>query len=86
MVIDFQDPNTEENKVLLSRPPSLSDYRSFYLFGLLPSRQISVGKACLDQVPLRVKSYISFEDALFTALSSGLYSPRSLEVWCKDAK
>lgn len=65
-------------------PPSFVDFRNYYFFGLFNRAHVSVGKACLDQVPVRLKSYASTEDILFSLFSLGLYTPRTVKVWCED--
>jgi hypothetical protein len=64
--------------------PSMVDYRDYYFGGFFQSRQIDLNRACLDQTPVRLRSYASAQDVLFTLFTFGIYMPRTVEIWCES--
>ncbi len=66
--------------------PSFSDYRAFYFWGMLQTKHFSLNQACPNQIPLRIRSYASLEDVLVTTFTLGIYTSRTLDVWCTDSE
>lgn len=57
--------------------------QNYYLMGLLP-RQIEYeeSKVCPEKGIKEVHQYSSFTNVLFEQMTLGIYSPRSLEIFC----
>ncbi len=64
--------------------PSYEDYFDYYLFGLIGKHSISLSAVCMDQKPLGFHRITSFEDSAISAVSLGLYTPLTVQVWCGD--
>ena len=79
VIVDIQTPSKA-----LSSEPTFRDYRSYIFWGFLQTKHVSVGKACLGQTPLRLKSYASTEDILLSAVTLGIYTSRTVDVWCEE--
>lgn len=82
--IDFTSNPTPQTEQILKANATFTDFRNLYFFGTVPKADINVAKVCLDQEPLRLKTFSSLEDILFTTFSIGIYSPRTIKVWCAD--
>lgn len=82
--VDFTKNVTPEIEQSLRAKATFTDYRNLYFFGTVPKADINVAKVCLDEDPLRVRTFSSLEDILFTTFSLGIYSPRTVEVWCGE--
>ena len=78
VTIDLKNPTDT-----LPKKPSFSDYRSFYFWGMLQTKHLSLAKACDSGEPIRIRSYASLEDVLVTTFTLGLYTSRTLDVWCQ---
>jgi Bor protein len=55
--------------------------QSFFLWGLVGGKQIDLAEVCPSGVA-RIQDTNSFGDQLFTWVTGGLYSPRSVEIEC----
>ena len=64
-----------------SRPSSEKTFES-YFFGLYGKHTIDLHKICGNHNYNRVKIEHSSNDMLLTALTVGLYTPKTLSVWC----
>lgn len=55
--------------------------KSFFLFGLVPTRVVNVGAVCPAGV-VAVREEITFLDGLFANLTLGIWTPRSSWYYC----
>lgn len=64
--------------------PSYVDYFDSYLGGFIGHPSVQLAKVCLDQKPLAVRRYKSWEDGILTLVTATIYSPSTVAVWCGD--
>lgn len=64
-------------------PPQYSEWLNFYVFGLVPSKKtISVSDVCAGKSFRQAYVSNGLWQGTLTLLTVGLYSPRTIEVWC----
>lgn len=65
------------------RPPvTYEDYFDYYFLGLKGDNMVSLNQVCLTEKPLAVEYLYSVEDIVISAFALGIYTPRTLRVWC----
>lgn len=67
-------------------PPSNSIKFDYFVGGLFPS-EIAVNASALCRKPSDLQQtafHYSASDALLTAITLNIYSPKTLDVWCKQ--
>lgn len=57
------------------------DRKSFYLFGLTPTRRVDVSQHC-PHGAVAIREEITFLDGLFANLTLGIWTPRSSWYYC----
>jgi hypothetical protein len=66
--------------------PTWEAAQNYYLWGLIGENDIYLDKICKDRPATSVVVQTTFMDGLFSLLVLGIYSPRTVKVWCaKDA-
>jgi hypothetical protein len=63
---------------------SFEDYFDYYLFGFVGNPTLNLQKICVDQKPYGFVRVQSAEDVVFELMTLGIYSPRTVRVWCGD--
>jgi len=63
---------------------SVEDYYDYYLFGFVGDPTLNLQKMCVDQRPYGFVRVQSTEDVLLELMTIGIYSPRTVRVWCGD--
>ena len=57
----------------------------YFLWGLLPGKRYNSTQFCGKKGIYQVHAYTSFVDGLLSCITSGIYSPRSLEIICDNS-
>ena len=66
---------------------SYSKNLNYFLFGLFPFKHsVSLKEACEKKPFRQAYSYHNFWQATISLVSLGIYTPRTLEVWCGKVK
>ncbi len=63
-------------------PTPVVDRKTFWLFGCLPEQEVDVSAICPDGVGV-IEEATSFSDALLTALTLEIYTPRTSSYYCR---
>ncbi len=63
--------------------PTYEQTIPFYFWGLHGEERIDVKKVCDGKKPVQMQTQATFENALFTALTIGIYAPHTAKVWCE---
>lgn len=63
--------------------PNYSERQSFWLYGIGQKQDVDASKYCKNTGVERVEVEHKFSDVLFRLLTLGIYTPRSLEIYCK---
>ncbi len=63
---------------------SIKEYKNYFVLGFAGSQSYSLAKACLDQKPAAFETYFGLEDILLGVVSLGIYTPKTVAVWCVD--
>lgn len=65
--------------------PSYEDYFDSFALGWLGRpTSVSLAAVCMDQKILGYQKAFTSEDAIFSILTWGLYTPFTVRVWCGD--
>jgi hypothetical protein len=63
--------------------PTYEDSKEFFLLGLLgPRHSYSSRELCLGKEIDQIETAHTANDVLVTAVTLGIYAPRTLRVWC----
>lgn len=73
---------TPSGKAKTSISPTYEESKSFYLFGLIGEQEVDVTKYCQGQEPQQMQTQSTFLDSFLGIITIGIYSPRTLKVWC----
>ncbi len=74
-------------KISLEGPPTYERDANYFVFGFFPrAHEVKMSEACGDQ-PFR-QAYIdhSFLQATVSFFTLGIYTPRTIQVWCGNEK
>lgn len=65
--------------------PTYKDTKAFYLGGAIPgSQDVSIKEACGEKKAKQVVMENEFLDGFFTIITFGIYSPRTVKIWCQE--
>lgn len=65
-------------------PPSYQETKSFFFFGLLGVQtELDASRICLGKEIDQVSTAYTPGNVLVTALTLGIYAPRTVRVWCQ---
>lgn len=82
--------NCLHNRVTMNpegSPGSRQEIMSHYfLWGLLPYKRYNSTQFCGENGIYQVHSYTSFVDGLLYCVTSGIYAPRTLEIFCDNTQ
>lgn len=63
--------------------PTFEERKHFYLWGLTPSsRYVDVAEVCGDRDVRQIEAQTTFTDGLLGLITLGIYSPRTIKIWC----
>lgn len=63
--------------------PNYEESKPFFLWGLIGDHRIDVSKICTEKPVVQMQTKFSSWDVLYSALTLGLYLPRTAKVWCE---
>lgn len=64
--------------------PSYESSRPFFFFGLLAvGPDVSIDQVCLGKDVDQISTTYASGDVLAAIFTAGIYSPRTIKVWCK---
>lgn len=67
----------------INRKPEYEDYLDRYLFALAGSNQeVDAATVCMERKPQTALKIYTFEDALLSVVTLGIYTPITARVWC----
>ncbi|MFK8138223.1 MAG: Bor family protein [Bdellovibrionales bacterium] len=59
--------------------------KPFYILGLVGKAEIDAAKVCSGAKNIRqMQTFQSFGDGLLTAITIGIYTPRTARIWCAN--
>lgn len=67
-----------------TQKPVYEDYMDYYFLGFVGHPSVNVQKVCMDQKPLALQRIFTFDDALISLVTIGIYTPWTVRVWCGD--
>ncbi len=75
---------TKDSHAKSISPPAYTERQHFFLWGLAPGR-IAVGLkgVCSDTDVRQIQTQRTFLDGLLGFITVGLYSPRTMRIWCE---
>ncbi|MCS6837361.1 MAG: Bor family protein [Bdellovibrionaceae bacterium] len=73
---------SSREKYRLSSEPTYQASLGFWLGGLVGEKEFDVVEACNGANPLQVQTQHTATDVLIFMVTLGIYSPRSVRVWC----
>ena len=65
-----------------SNIPVYEQSQSFFFWGLVGESVVNVQSICGDRKILQMQTQSTFVNQLLTALTLGIYAPRTAKVWC----
>lgn len=71
-----------QGKAKLATDPTYESSKSFFLGGLVGEVDFDITKPCNNKMPIQVQTQSTFVDSLLTIVTVGIYSPRTVRVWC----
>lgn len=73
-----------DGKSKLSSEPNYQNTENFYFWGLTPDvNEVNVTDICAGEDVRQMQAQTTFVDGLLGAITLGIYSPRSVKVWCE---
>ncbi|EAR08196.1 Bor family protein [Reinekea blandensis] len=70
----------------LTSTPTYEQRMDFFFWGLTPDvQQVSVNDVCVGTGVRQMQAQTKLEDGIFTVITLGIFSPRSVKVWCEEA-
>lgn len=75
----------EDNQEKISlQEPSYEDSKNFFFWGLLPDhREVNLKNLCKGGEFDQLQAMTTGMNGFLTAITLGIYSPRTTKVWCK---
>lgn len=69
---------------IISNSPTMEKSYSFFLGGLIGEHTVNVTQFCDGSEPVQFQSQNTFVDKLLGGLTLGIYTPRTVKIWCQD--
>jgi len=63
--------------------PVLETRSHFFAGGVFQEKEVNVSELCKNKKLIRLEDYSSFLDGVFSGITSGLYFPRTVKVYCR---
>ena len=67
----------------LTAAPSHTQSLDFFFWGLVGEHHVDVKQICNDAKVIQMQSQRKFADNLLSFVTLGIYSPRTINVWCE---
>ena len=74
---------TESGESNFQYRPNYEESKHFFLWGLIGNHHIDVTQICAEKPTIQMQSKFSAMDVLYSAITLGLYLPRTAKVWCE---
>ena len=75
---------TPDQRPKTAAEPTHQETKHFFLWGLTPSSHyVDLNEVCPDQDVRQVQAQTTFANGFLGALTWGVYSPRTIKVWCE---
>ena len=69
----------------LTSAPSYENSMDFFFWGLTPeANEVNVDDICAGSGVRQMQAQTTFEDGLFSFITLGIFSPRTVKVWCEE--
>jgi hypothetical protein len=72
-----------EGAYKLSSQPTYEESLPFFVFKLIGEQHLNVKEICGDRDIKQIEAVDTFLDRLVSCLTLGIYTPRTVRVWCK---
>lgn len=63
--------------------PNYQESKSYFFWGLAGEHEIDVAEICQGKAVEQIQSQYTFVNGLLTAITLGIYAPKTAKVWCK---
>lgn len=73
-----------DNQPEITTPPTFEQSYSFWWWGIEGEYEVNVREICLGKGVEQMQTVATFNDAVITLVTLGIYSKRSARVWCKE--
>ena len=73
----------DTGKAKATSEPSYESSKPFFFWGLAGEHHVDVKQICKGSEPKQIQSQRTFTDSLLNVITLGIYSPRTVRVWCK---
>ncbi|MBN2694138.1 Bor family protein [bacterium] len=73
---------TEGDLEEITTDPTYESSESFFIFGIIGESHVYVNQQCPKGV-FQVQTRMSFVDGLLGLITVGIYSPKTVRLWCK---
>jgi hypothetical protein len=67
----------------LSGEPAYKESKNYFWWGLKGEHDINVAEICKDKGVDQMQSQFTFFDGFKTAITLGIWAPKTAKVWCK---
>jgi hypothetical protein len=74
---------TERGESNFTYHPDYEESQHFFLWGLVGEHHINVAEICTTTPTIQMQTKFSAWDIFYTAISLGIYLPRTAKVWCE---
>ena len=71
-----------QGKRTITRKPDYSATKSFYVYGLIGEHTVDGKEVCRGRSPVQMQAVDTFVNRVLTYVTLGIYSPRTVKVWC----
>lgn len=71
-------------KIKNREAPSYEKRFNYYWWGLSGEHKINVREVCKNNVTVQVQAVATLSDTILTAITLGIYSPRTARAWCEE--
>lgn len=55
---------------------------NFFVYGLFQEKTIKVHEICKDKTLIRIENYYSFVDIILQSITSAVYTPLTIKLYC----
>lgn len=63
--------------------PAYQETKNYFFWGLKGEHEIDVAAICKEKGVEQMQSQMTFVNGLLSAITLGIYAPRTAKVWCK---
>lgn len=74
---------TQQGEPEFKYRPHYEERKHFFLWGLIGEHTVNTREICRDRTVVQMQTKFEAMDVLYTALTLGIYLPRTAKVWCE---